>query len=434
MAGGCGRALLGSPEEPRSVVLELRPVLPVRNETGLSWLPVEGLLGGGGFAKAWRVRSKSDVLAVKVARTGRERFTEHEIIVLQGLQPLRHPCIVRLLDCPHINGKPAYLMPLAHCSLAHLIEDEKWRPWWEPAAQELMGYEIEHSVLSALFQLHVQAGGSVPKLLHQDIKAENVMVTHAPGSTPHPAHLGLVLADLGCAAREGDLLEATTRALLPPHLREATEVVASEDIEWHMFSQLLEQLGQHLKPILGRGQKAWLRSCRWLRKGWKASALLKALGDYRALGMADRAVVLEAVGQNGWALQFAHEDLKKDRAVVLAAVGQDGLALEFVQEDLKEDREVVLEAVGQNGKALQFAHEELKKNRDVVLEAVRQNGWALEFAHEDMKEDREVVLEAVEQSGLALKVAQEDRRQLSFGKGGLTRCRRVSEGLHLQAM
>ena len=402
--------------QPRSVALELWPMLPVRNETELSWLPVEGLLGGGGFANVLAVRRGENVLALKVAQVGKERYMFRERKVLRHLQPLRHPCIVRLLGCLEVNGKPAYLMPRAHCSLANLLEDEKWRPWWELAAQELMGYDMEHSVLSALFQLQLQAGGSVPKLLHQDIKAENILVTHAPGSTPHPGHLGLVLADLGCAAREGDLLEATTRALLPPHLREATEVVASEDIEWHMFSQLLKQLlGQHLKPASPMAQaeealsNAWLRSCRWLRKGWNASALLQALGDYRALGMAGRAVVLEAVRGHGWALQFAHQDLKEDREVVLEAVRQDGRALQFAHGDLKKDREVVLEAVLKDSRAWKYAHADLKKDREFVLEAVRQSRWALEFAHEDPKKDREDVLKAVRQHGLALMDLRPDR-------------------------
>ena len=186
-----------------SVVLDLKhPVLPVSSVDGLAlgrdWLPVRRWLGRGGFACVWQARRREEDVAVKVARGGRERENRHEIEVLQGLQPLRHPCIVRLLGCLEVQGRPAYLMPLAHCSLANLLEDEKWSPWWDPAAQELMGYEMENSVLSALFQL--QAASSLPKLLHQDIKAENVLVTHAPGSA---SHLGLVLADWGCAAREG---------------------------------------------------------------------------------------------------------------------------------------------------------------------------------------------------------------------------------------
>ena len=124
----------------------------------------------------------------------------------------------------------------------------------------------------------------------------------------------------------------------------------------------------------------------------------------------DREVVLEAVRQNGSALQFASETLWSDRKVVLEAVEQNGFALQFASETLRSDRDVVLEAVRQNGSALQFASETLWSDREVVLEAVRQNGSALQFASEDLLSDRKVVLEAVEQNGFALQFASETLR------------------------
>ena len=54
--------------------------------------------------------------------------------------------------------------------------------------------------------------------------------------------------------------------------------------------------------------------------------------------------VLAAVAQNGWALQFAADELKEDKKFVLAAVAQDGRALEFAADELKKDKEVVLAA------------------------------------------------------------------------------------------
>ena len=55
----------------------------------------------------------------------------------------------------------------------------------------------------------------------------------------------------------------------------------------------------------------------------------------------------------------------------------------------------MLEAVKQNGMALQYVCEELRKDRDVVLEAVKQNGSALVWASEELRKDRDVVLAAV---------------------------------------
>ena len=127
----------------------------------------------------------------------------------------------------------------------------------------------------------------------------------------------------------------------------------------------------------------------------------------------DREVVIEAVRQNSFALQFASLELKGDREVVIEAVRQNrrrrhscrlfGLALRFASEELKCDREVVMEAVRQHGEALQFASLELKRDREVVIEAVRQNGWALRFACEELKRDREVAIEADRQKALFLR-------------------------------
>ena len=47
------------------------------------------------------------------------------------------------------------------------------------------------------------------------------------------------------------------------------------------------------------------------------------------------------------------------------------------------DREAALEAVKQDGDALENASEDLQADRGVVLEAVKQNGRALEHASED---------------------------------------------------
>ena len=79
---------------------------------------------------------------------------------------------------------------------------------------------------------------------------------------------------------------------------------------------------------------------------------------------------------------------------MLEAVKQDGRALEFASEEPRGHRDVVLEAVKQDGRALEFASEEPRGHRDVVLEAVKQNGAALRYAT-----NREVVLEAAASVG-----------------------------------
>ena len=54
------------------------------------------------------------------------------------------------------------------------------------------------------------------------------------------------------------------------------------------------------------------------------------------------------------------------------------------------DREIVLEAVKQNGHALEYASAALKDDREIVLEAVKQKGVALFFASAALKNDVEL--------------------------------------------
>jgi hypothetical protein len=91
-----------------------------------------------------------------------------------------------------------------------------------------------------------------------------------------------------------------------------------------------------------------------------------------------------------------------DREAALVAVRQDGASLlcfpEFVA-----DRAVVLEAVRQNGMALQFSN--MVENREIVLSAVCENGMALQFASHDLRRDREVVLAALQNNPRAIRFA-----------------------------
>ena len=77
--------------------------------------------------------------------------------------------------------------------------------------------------------------------------------------------------------------------------------------------------------------------------------------------------------------------------MVMTAAAQDGWALEYATEELRGDREVVMTAVAQAGGALQYATEELRGDRDVVMTAIASLGWAVEHASEELRGDREVM-------------------------------------------
>ena len=109
----------------------------------------------------------------------------------------------------------------------------------------------------------------------------------------------------------------------------------------------------------------------------------------------NREIVLAAVTQNGYSLQYASNELQNDREIVLAAVTQDGYALHYASNELRNNREVVLAAVAQNGYALHYASNELRNDRDVVLTAVTQNYEILQYISQILQNDVDFVLKVV---------------------------------------
>ena len=73
-------------------------------------------------------------------------------------------------------------------------------------------------------------------------------------------------------------------------------------------------------------------------------------------------------------------------AMVLAAVAQNGYALQWASTALKADKDVVLAAVTSFGEALQEATPELQANEEVALAAVAQTRRALDYVAMDRKE------------------------------------------------
>ncbi|MBR3162320.1 MAG: DUF4116 domain-containing protein [Bacilli bacterium] len=148
----------------------------------------------------------------------------------------------------------------------------------------------------------------------------------------------------------------------------------------------------------------------------------------------DKEVIIEAVKENGSALQYASTELKEDKGIVLVAVNQYpgaikyadkklckdeellsivltekyGRGLKYLTPDLKKDKNIVLKAVGYSGLALHDADESLKKDANVVLAAVEQNGNALAYANKELKDNRKIVLAAVSNKGSALQYASKE--------------------------
>jgi hypothetical protein len=130
-----------------------------------------------------------------------------------------------------------------------------------------------------------------------------------------------------------------------------------------------------------------------------------ASGDIDVDLLGDREIVLEAVKQDGAALQFASSRLQNERRVTMTAVESNGRALQYCGAEMKKDREIVLAAVENYEHALQYAAPEVRQDRDFIQRVIKGNGYALEDGPLEMQSDRESVLKQVTEHWTALQVA-----------------------------
>ena len=61
---------------------------------------------------------------------------------------------------------------------------------------------------------------------------------------------------------------------------------------------------------------------------------------------------MQAVSQNGWALQYAKEELKDDCEIVMKAVSNDGHALRHATQELNSNQEMMQAALEQSPQEL----------------------------------------------------------------------------------
>jgi len=89
---------------------------------------------------------------------------------------------------------------------------------------------------------------------------------------------------------------------------------------------------------------------------------------------------LNALKQNGWALDFVNDNLKQKREIVEMALKNQGDALEFSIDKFKSDRTLVKLAVQSNGMALRYADMPLRHDPEILSLALNENPFAIEFA------------------------------------------------------
>eukprot|EP00747_Dinoflagellata_sp_TGD_P125219 gnl/TRDRNA2_/TRDRNA2_174126_c3_seq10.p2 gnl/TRDRNA2_/TRDRNA2_174126_c3~~gnl/TRDRNA2_/TRDRNA2_174126_c3_seq10.p2 ORF type:complete len:233 (+),score=55.11 gnl/TRDRNA2_/TRDRNA2_174126_c3_seq10:844-1542(+) len=99
----------------------------------------------------------------------------------------------------------------------------------------------------------------------------------------------------------------------------------------------------------------------------------------------DPEVVLAAVKQDGWALEFAPPAMRARREIVLAACKKNGGALRFAPQELLRDGEIIMAAVRSDGTTLVIANREAQ-TFDICYAACRQTLDALQFVRPEFKD------------------------------------------------
>ncbi len=92
-----------------------------------------------------------------------------------------------------------------------------------------------------------------------------------------------------------------------------------------------------------------------------------------------------------------------NKSAVLKAVQKDGCLLENADPSLKLDPDVVLAAVSQNCFALNYADKKFKSDKQFILTALDHcNGWILSYLSSKLIEDKEIVLKAIAKDPCAI--------------------------------
>jgi hypothetical protein len=128
--------------------------------------------------------------------------------------------------------------------------------------------------------------------------------------------------------------------------------------------------------------------------------------------------ILEIVKSNGFALQYASDNLKKNFQIVKECIKYEPITIKYSRvnkvdfrellkfssaifkyyylfSEIKSDFEIALIAVKGNGLLLEFLNISLRDDFDIVIEAVRNNGYSIRFASYRLRQNYLIILESI---------------------------------------
>jgi Domain of unknown function (DUF4116) len=98
-------------------------------------------------------------------------------------------------------------------------------------------------------------------------------------------------------------------------------------------------------------------------------------------------VVLRAEAINSNVLDFCKDkSFSNNKDVMLAAVKDDGFAIQFASENLRDDRELAMIAISNKARSLEHLSPRLQNDKDVVLEAVKKNPAVIQYASQSLQD------------------------------------------------
>lgn len=116
----------------------------------------------------------------------------------------------------------------------------------------------------------------------------------------------------------------------------------------------------------------------------------------------DNEMILTAIENNPWTLQYLDSMWKCNREIVLKAIEQDGTLIEFVDAALKADKELGLIACKRDG--YQFLDNSLKSDPDIIYEALKANVDVVSHFDDHIENNGTIMLEAGLQSAKQSKI------------------------------
>ena len=113
--------------------------------------------------------------------------------------------------------------------------------------------------------------------------------------------------------------------------------------------------------------------------------------------VSDEEVILAAVKNDAADIDLASPKLIEDRNFIIKCVRINPNVLKYLPGYIN-DKEIIKEAVKKNGYALQYAVDDLVNDKEFVLEMIKIDYNAYLFRGEDLESDRDITLEAIKSS------------------------------------